>query len=130
MTTAAIYTRKSTDDERSAADGKSVVRQRESATTFAEKRGWRVDPAHVYEDDGVSGAEFVNRHGLQRLLRDVRLKPPSFQALVIAEPSRLGREQVETAYVLKQITDAGVEVFEYLTGRALTMGTATDKIMF
>ena len=130
MKVAALYLRKSSEDERSAADGKSTARQRENAAAFAERRGWRVAEEHVYSDDGVSGAEFVNRHGLQRLLRDVRLKPPPFQALVIAEPSRLGREQIETAYVLKQITDAGVEVWGYLDGRPLAMVTATDKIMF
>jgi site-specific DNA recombinase len=127
---AALYLRKSSEDERSAADGKSTARQRENAAAFAEERGWRVAEEHVYSDDGISGAEFVNRRGLQRLLREVRQRPLPFQALVIAEPSRLGREQIETAYVLKQIVDAGVEVWGYLDGRALTMGNATDKIMF
>ncbi len=129
MTVAAIYARKSTEDERSAEDGNSIERQREHATTFALKRGWTV-AAHAYADDGVSGAEFVNRHGLQQLLRDVRLKPPPFQAVIISEDSRLGREQVETAYVLKQITDAGVEVWTYLDGQRLAMKTSTDKLMF
>ena len=130
MKVAALYLRKSSEDERSGLDGKSIERQREHASAFAEKRGWRVDPDCVYEDEGVSGAEFVNRHGLQRLLRDARRKPLPFQMLVIAEPSRLGREQIETAFVLKQITDAGVEVFGYLDGRPLAMTTAADKLMF
>jgi DNA invertase Pin-like site-specific DNA recombinase len=93
-TTAAAYLRKSTEDERTAADGKSIERQREGCATFAEKRGWAVNPDHVYVDDGISGAEFVNRAGLQRLLQAVRRRPVPFQALVIAEPSRLGHEQV------------------------------------
>jgi len=57
--------RKSNKDERSAADGKSVERQKENAIAFAEKHGWTVDPAHIFTDDGISGAEFVNRKGLQ-----------------------------------------------------------------
>jgi len=130
MKVAALYLRKSSEDERTNEDGKSIARQQEHGAAFAEKRGWRIDPACIYADDGVSGAEFVNRAGLQRLLRDARLKPLPFQALIIAEPSRLGREQVETAYVLKQITDAGVEVWGYLDGRPLAMGTSTEKIMF
>lgn len=130
MKVAAIYTRKSSEDERSGADGKSIERQREHATAFAEKRGWHVADEHVYVDDNISGAEFLNRAGLQRLLRGIRLKPRPFDVLVIAEPSRLGREQVETLYVMKQITDAGVEVWAYLDGRPLVMTTAVDKLMF
>jgi hypothetical protein len=56
---------------------------------------------HVYIDDGISGAEFANRPGLLRLMR---LKPrASFQALIMSEESRLGREAIETAYALKQL---------------------------
>ena len=51
MTTAAIYCRKSTADERSKAEGKSVERQRELATTYATEHGWIVDPALVFIDE-------------------------------------------------------------------------------
>src|SRR5262245_54613355 len=46
------------------------------------------------------------------------------------EESRLGRESIETAWTLKQITDAGVRVFFYLTDQERTLATATDKVMF
>src|SRR5262249_32129910 len=54
---------------------------------------------------------------------------PPFQALVMSEESRLGREQIETAYALKQITDAGVRVFFYLEDRERTLDNAMDKVM-
>jgi DNA invertase Pin-like site-specific DNA recombinase len=47
----------------------------------------------------------------------------------MSEESRLGREQIETAYVLKQITDAGVRVFFYLEDRERTLESAMDKVM-
>jgi site-specific DNA recombinase len=47
----------------------------------------------------------------------------------MSEESRLGREQIETAYALKQITDAGVRVFFYLENRERTLDTATEKFM-
>ena len=47
----------------------------------------------------------------------------------MSEESRLGREQIETAYTLKQITDAGVRVFFYLEDRERTLGSALDKVM-
>ena len=65
---------------------------------------------HVYVDDGISGAEFVKRPGFLRLMNT--LKPrPAFQVLIMSEESRLGREQIETAYALKHIMDADVRLF-------------------
>ena len=49
--------------------------------------------------------------------------------LIMSEESRLGREQIETAYALKQIITAGVRVFFYLEDRERTLDTPTDKIM-
>jgi DNA invertase Pin-like site-specific DNA recombinase len=52
---------------------------------------------------------------------------PPFQVLVMSEESRLGREQIETAYALKQITDAGVRVFFYLEDRERTLDNADGQ---
>jgi DNA invertase Pin-like site-specific DNA recombinase len=58
------------------------------------------------------------------------LKPRApFQALVMSEESRLGREAIETAYALKQLVQAGVRVFFYLEDRERTLDSPTDKIM-
>jgi site-specific DNA recombinase len=124
---AAIYARKSTDQNLPDAE-KSVTRQVENATAYAARKGWTVDPAHVYQDDGISGAEFVKRPGFLRLMTALKPRPP-FQVLIMSEESRLGREQIETAYALKQLVDAGVRVFFYLEDRERTLGSATDKIM-
>lgn len=123
----AIYVRKSTDQNLPDAE-KSVTRQIEHATVYAARKGWTVDPAYVYQDDGISGAEFVKRPGFLRLMNALKPRPP-FQVLVMSEESRLGREQIETGYALKQITDAGVRVFFYLEDRERTLGTALDKVM-
>jgi DNA invertase Pin-like site-specific DNA recombinase len=83
---------------------------------------------HVYVDDGISGAEFVKRPGFLRLMN--ALKPcPAFQVLIMSEQSRLGREQIQTAYALQQITDAGVRVWFYLNDHERKLDTAMDKIM-
>jgi site-specific DNA recombinase len=125
---AAIYARKSTEQGGVADEAKSVTRQVENATAYAAGKGWTVDSAHVYIDDAVSGAEFVNRPGLAHLL--AALSPrPKFAALILAEPSRLGREQIETAYTLKRITDAGVAVWYYLDDRRAAMDSALAKVM-
>jgi DNA invertase Pin-like site-specific DNA recombinase len=125
---AAIYARKSTEQTGMADEQKSVTRQIDHARQYAQRKGWIVDEAHVYVDDGISGAEFANRPGFLRLMNS--LKPrPAFQVLVMSEESRLGREAIETAYALKQLVQAGVRVFFYLEDRERTLDSPTDKIM-
>jgi site-specific DNA recombinase len=125
---AAIYARKSTDQNGIIEEEKSVTRQVDHAKAYAAKKGWTVTDEHVYIDDGISGAEFVKRPGLLRLMNGLKPRPP-FQILIMSEESRLGREQIETAYVLKQITDAGVRVFFYLEDRERTLDSALEKMM-
>lgn len=124
----AVYARKSTEQGGVADEAKSVTRQIEHATAYAAAKGWTVEPAHVYVDDGISGAEFVNRPGLAALLAVLSPRPP-FDVLVMAEASRLGREQIETSWTLKRITDAGVRVFFYLENREAVMDTPTAKVL-
>jgi len=125
---AAIYARKSTEQSGVADADKSVARQIAHARDYAVGKGWTVADAHVYCDDGISGAEFAKRPDFLRLMNALRPTPP-FQVLVMSEESRLGREAIETAYALKQLVTAGVRVFFYLEDRERTLDTPTDKIM-
>jgi site-specific DNA recombinase len=125
---AAIYARKSTEQNGVGDEEKSVARQIAHAKAYATRKGWLVEEDHVYVDDGISGAEFVKRPGFIRLMNALSPRPP-FQVLVMSEESRLGREQIETAYALKQITDASVRVFFYLEDRERTLDNAMDKVM-
>ncbi len=125
---AAIYARKSTEQTGVADDEKSVTRQVEHAKAYATGKGWRVAEEHIYVDDGISGAEFVKRPGLARLMNVLKPKPP-FQVLIMSEESRLGREQIETAYLLKQIITAGVKVFYYLEDRERKLEGPVDKVL-
>ena len=125
---AAIYARKSTDQAGISDEERSVTRQIEHARAYASQLGWAVNEEHVFSDDGVSGAEFNKRPGFLRLMN--ALKPrPLFQVLVMSEESRLGREQIETAYALKQIMQAGVRVFYYLEQRERTLEGPMDKLL-
>src|SRR5215470_1428686 len=111
---AAIYARKSTEQNGAGDKSESVERQLARAKAYAAQKGWTMADAHVYADDGISGAEFGDRRpGLARLLNTLRPRPP-FQVLVMSEESRLGRESIEVAYALKQLAQAGVRVFLYL----------------
>ena len=125
---AAIYARKSTDQHGVSDEEKSVTREIEHGKAYAAKKGWLVADEHIYLDDGISGAEFVKRPGLARLMNALTPRPP-FEVLIMMEESRLGREQIETAYVLKCITDAGVGVFFYANDQERRLDSALDKVM-
>lgn len=127
---AAIYARKSTEQNGVADEARSVTRQIDNAKDYAQRKGWIVDEATVFVDDGISGAEFANRPGFVRLMNALKVKPrPGFQVLIMSEESRLGREAIETAYALKQLVTSGVRVFFYLEDRERTLDSPTDKIM-
>jgi site-specific DNA recombinase len=129
-TSCALYARKSTTQDGNA-DEQSIARQIATGRRFAEARGWTVADEHVYSDSGISGAEFARRPGLVRLLATLKPRPP-FDVLLIGDRDRLGREQIETAYVLKQIVMAGVRVFEVGKpggGQEVALSSPTDKVL-
>jgi DNA invertase Pin-like site-specific DNA recombinase len=75
----------------------------------------------------VSGAEFARRPGLQRLLAMLESTPP-FQALIISELSRLGRDPYDTPHCIKKILKAGVRIFSYLDNEEITLHSLADKL--
>jgi site-specific DNA recombinase len=123
---AGVYARKSTE-QHVADDAKSVTRQVERAKEYATKKGWRFDDRYVFTDDAVSGREFRKRPGLRRMIEMVEGKRHP-DVLILSEISRLGREQIETAYILKQILDEGVRVFAYLDDKEITLNSAVEKL--
>jgi site-specific DNA recombinase len=124
---AAIYARRSTE-QRVAEEFKSVTRQVENARAFAVAQGWTVADEHVYKDDGLSGTEFERRPGFTRMMNTLKPRAP-FQVLIVSEQKSIGREQFETQYTIKQLAEAGVEIFEYVHGRSLTPKNAMDKVV-
>src|SRR5438876_5770596 len=125
---AAIYARKSTDQAGAGDKSDSIERQLEHSRMYAAREGWAVADEHVYIDDGISGAEFLKRPGFVRLMNALKPRPP-FQVLVMSEEARLGREQIEVAYALKQLAQAGVRVWLYLEDRERTLDSPTDKLL-
>jgi site-specific DNA recombinase len=125
----AIYARKSNVEDDRGAEAKSVAVQIADCKAYIAKKGWSLSPEHVYVDDNVSGVAFgAARPALARLLLALAPRPP-FQALVMTEDSRLGREMTETSYVLKGIVDAGVRVFMARDDVERTLTTAMDKVI-
>lgn len=125
--TAAIYVRKSTAQTGMSEDARSVERQKARAREYAAGRGWTVLDEHIYEDDGISGAEFERRPGFQRLLSTLKRHAPS-RILIVMDESRLGRESIETAHVLKPFSLSGIRIFAYLDNREVVLDNLMDKM--
>jgi site-specific DNA recombinase len=66
--------------------------------------GWALDPAHVFRDDGYSGAALV-RPGLDRL-RDA-IKGCEVDRVLVTAPDRLARNYVHQMVLLEEWTRAG-----------------------
>ncbi len=66
--------------------------------------GWALDPAHVFRDDGVSGAVLA-RPGLDRL-RDT-IKDREVDRVLVTAPDRLARNYVHQMVLLEDWTRAG-----------------------
>ena len=122
-----VYARKSTEQNVSE-EAKSVTRQIEHARACAQRKGWTIAEAHIYQDDGISGAEFGDRRpGLAALLN--ALPTHRCDVLIMSEESRLGREQFKVGFVLGQLADANIRVFYYLEDREAVLTDATGKFM-
>jgi DNA invertase Pin-like site-specific DNA recombinase len=106
---AATYARKSTAAEKHE-DGKSVsvATQRDNARRYVEKSGGLV--VAEYEDDARSGADFT-RPGLAALLAAAERR--EFDTLVVADRSRIGRDQIETPRTIHRLTTLGVTIVSY-----------------
>ena len=125
---AVIYARKSAE-QGVAIDAKSVTRQVEGARAYAASKGWTVSDEFVFTDDGVSGAEFEKRPGLQSLMAVLKPRAP-FNIVIVSEQKSIGRAMFETGYVIKRLDEAGVEVWGYLENRCITPRDPMEKMVF
>jgi site-specific DNA recombinase len=124
---AAIYCHRSTEQT---GDKKveGVAHQKQLARDFAHSRHWSVHRDNVYVDDGISGAEFERRPGLQAML--AAAARGEFRVLVVSEQKSLGREIFGVGALIKQLAENGVEVWSYMGAKSLTPEDAIGKAMF
>ncbi len=123
----AIYARKSTAEQGKRKEDTSVERQVTSAKEYIIKKGWGLAKGHIYGDDGISGAEFINRPGFARMI--AHLDSGAFDTIVCMERSRLGRDPVHTNYHIKYILDSDVQIHYYLTDEAELFNDPTQMLI-
>ena len=129
MKVAAFYARKSTEQRDVADEQKSVERQIEGGKAFASRKGWRLPKALIYADDAVSGAETKKLVNRQRLLDAIGRPDRPFDVLIMRDASRFSRRDgLESFAELKQIAEAGVEIWFYEDGTQFRYGTLETNV--
>src|SRR5438132_9141864 len=122
---AAIYCRKSTDQSEVHESERSVAHQRDACLALIEKNGWRA--GETYTDDNISGAVFgEGRPALMQLLDAVKAK--RYDVVVAYDDQRLGRDMIETSYLVKTILDQDVRLF-FANGTERRLDSATDALL-
>ena len=103
----AIYARVSTSHQ---VEHQTIEQQFERLTAHVRTNGaagWQLDPAHVFRDDGYSGATLA-RPGLDGL-RDA-IKNRAVDRLLVTAPDRLARNYVHQMVLLEEWARAGCAV--------------------
>jgi site-specific DNA recombinase len=119
---AAVYVRKSNEQQTADEREQSTARQADACREFIAKQpGWTV--AQVYDEgSGVSGTiAHEERPALARLLADAKKKPRPFDALVVWRDDRLSREGAGAITLLDRLAKLGIRVFHANTGREATV---------
>jgi site-specific DNA recombinase len=88
--------------------------------------GWALDPAHVFRDDGHSGAALAHP-GLDRL-RDA-VKGREIDRMLVTAPDRLARNHVHRMVLLEEWVRAGcaAEFLDRPTSGDPQLGYIVDK---
>ena len=95
----AEYIRLSVEDGDDKVESNSIVNQRELLNDYL-KSNPELKLYDYYIDDGYSGTDF-NRPGFQRLLKDMKAR--KFDAIIVKDLSRLGRNYIEVGNYIEQI---------------------------
>ena len=74
---------------------------------------WYLNPAFVFEDDGVSGREMLKRPGFRKLM--VAARKGEFKILIVRDLDRFTRgAMARTMGILQELADLGVRVYQYI----------------
>jgi site-specific DNA recombinase len=104
MMQAGMYARVSSKRQ---AQDQTIEQQLASGRAAIEAHGWELSEAHIYRDDGYSGAR-LSRPGLDRLRDDVVLA--EVEVVVITAPDRLARKYLHQVLLVEEFEQHGVRV--------------------
>ncbi len=100
----ALYLRVSTPNQRQT---QTIEQQLDQLQRHLQGRQWTVAQAHIFRDDGFSGAS-LNRPGLDRLRDCVRNR--ELDVVLITAPDRLARNYIHQMVLLEEFERGGCQV--------------------
>jgi len=100
----AVYVRVSTLRQQQA---QTIEQQLARLQAHIIAQGWTLDPAHIFRDDGYSGAK-LNRPGLDSLRDQAALA--EFELVVLTAPDRLARKYIHQVLLLEELERHGCRV--------------------
>lgn len=103
MTNAAIYVRVSSSKQ--AEEGLSLGEQEKRCRAYVESRGWKLDSAHVFVEEGISGGR-ARRPALDALMAAVEHDEIAY--VVTPKIDRLGRNARHNLDLFERFDSAGV----------------------
>ena len=98
------YVRVSTQRQ---AHAQTIEQQLDRLQIHVRNQGWELSPAHIFRDDGYSGAS-LNRPGLDRLRDAVRAA--EVDRVLITDTDRLARNYVHQMVLLEELERWGCQV--------------------
>jgi site-specific DNA recombinase len=101
----ALYARVSTARQQQT---QTIEQQMERLQTHVAKQpNWHLSEAHIYRDDGYSGAH-LNRPGLDRLRDHAAFG--EFELVLLTAPDRLARKYVHQVLIMEELHAVGCQV--------------------
>jgi site-specific DNA recombinase len=100
----AVYIRVSTLRQQKA---QTIDQQLDRLRAHIVARGWSLDEAHIFRDDGYSGGT-LTRPGLDSLRDKAALA--EFELVLVTAPDRLARKYVHQALILEELERSGCQV--------------------
>jgi len=122
---AAIYARYSSDLQ----NDTSIEDQVRNCRQYADRTGWIVLDGHIYCDRALSGKTMAGRTGLASLLKAASMKPRPFDYILIDDTSRLSREKIEQAQIVRDLRDIGIYIYFVSDNIDTQDETAEDVIL-
>lgn len=100
----AVYARVSTPRQ---AQAQTIEQQLTRLRSYIQQQGWVLNEAHIYRDEGYSGAR-LNRPGLDEL-RD-RAAVAEIEMVLITAPDRLARRYIHQVLLIEELQQHGCQV--------------------
>ena len=120
----AVYARYSSDLQRD----RSIEDQIRNCRQHAVTARWTILDEHIYSDRAVSGTTLEGRASVESLMAAAHLMPRPFDYVLVDDTSRLSRDRVDQAQIVRDLKDLGIFVF-FVSDRIDSRDETTEDVI-